>query len=228
MATIGFLGGTGPEGLGLALRFAVAGETVLIGSRQQERAVEAADSLRQKLPAHVPASRISGCDNATAARDAEIVTLTFPYAAVQPVLTELAPSVAGKLILDVVNPLKLRKGLFHMIPVEAGSAAELIRDLLPGSRVVSGFKNLSATELLDIEQVLHGDVLLCSDVDGAIDYFVELIAKMPRLRAVDAGSLANARHLESITTLLLNLNRRHDALTSIEILGLPSSPRQAS
>ncbi len=228
MAMIGFLGGTGPEGLGLALRFAVAGETVLIGSRQQARAVEAAEGLRQKLPADIPASRIEGCDNASAARDAEIVALTFPYAGVEPVLTELAPSLAGKLILDVVNPLKLRKGLFHMIPVEAGSAAELIRNLLPDSRVVSGFKNLSATELLDIEQRLHGDVLLCSDVDGAIDYFVDLIAKMPNLRAVDAGSLANARHLESITTLLLNLNRRHNALTSIEILGLPSGHSRPS
>jgi len=220
MATIGFLGGTGPEGLGLALRFAVAGETILIGSRQVQRGEEAAASLHAKLPNTVPATRIRGCDNAAAAQAADIVALTFPFNAVDPVLTELAASLAGKLILDVVNPLKLRKGVFHMTPVAAGSAGELIQSLLPTAHVVSGFKNLSATELLDLNQVLHGDVLLCSDIDDATRYFVDLIAKMPELRAVDAGSLINTRHLESITTLLLNLNRQHQALTSIQILGL--------
>lgn len=220
MATIGFLGGTGPEGLGLALRFAVAGETILIGSREQARAEDAARNLQDKLPEHVAKSQIRGAENARVADEAEIVALTFPFQAVEPVLSDLGASLRGKLILDVVNPLKLRKGMFHMLPVEAGSAGELIQKLVPEAKVVSGFKNLSAKELLDPDLSLHGDVLLCSDAAGATDYFVELIAKMPNLRAVDAGALANARHLESITTLLLNLNRRHDSLTSIEILGL--------
>lgn len=220
MARIAILGGTGPEGIGLALRFLLAGEDIIIGSRQSERAEHAADTLRERVATVAPERRISGRDNHTAAREGDIVALTLPFDGVEPLLTEIAPDVSGKVVLDVVNPLRLHRGVFTLMPVPAGSAGELIQKLLPDARVVSGFKNLSAKDLRAIEYPLHGDVLLCSDVPNATRYFSELIGRIPQLRAIDAGALANSRRLESITALLLNLNRLYHSITSIEILGL--------
>lgn len=227
MARIAFLGGTGEEGLGLALRFAMAGEDVIIGSRNRERAAEAAQRLRGILSHAAATARVDGMDNAAAITAADIVTIAFPYEGVEPLLTRLQPAFDGKMVLDVVNPLVLRRGMFQVLPVPAGSAGELIQQLLPRSPVVSGFKNLSAKELLDLNHHLHGDVLLCGNVPEAVRYFADLIGRIPSLRAVDAGGLASSQHLEMLTALLLNLNRRHKAITSIEVLGLNLRPTRA-
>ena len=223
MPRIAVLGGTGPEGLGLALRFARAGEAVIVGSRHRERAAAAAERVRARVGVRSP--EISGDDNRTAAQAADVVALTVPFDGVEPLLAQIAPGLPGKIVLDVVNPLHVKRGVFALVPVAAGSAGELIQELAPQARVVSGFKNLSAKELWDIEHPLHGDVLLCSEHPEATRYFVELIDRIPQLRPVDAGALANARRLESITALLLNLNRRYHAITSIQILGLPPPGR---
>lgn len=220
MARTAFLGGTGPEGLGLALRFALAGEDIIIGSRNRERAEVSATELRGILQANDCGARVEGMENGDAAAAAEIVALAVPYEGLQPLVLRIGPACAGKMVLDVVNPLVFRDGLFHMPPVNAGSAGQLIQQLLPNSPVVSGFKNLSAKELLDPKHRIEGDVLLCGDHPAATTYFAKLIERIPALRPVDAGSMVNAQHLESITTLLLNLNRRHKALTSVRILGL--------
>jgi NADPH-dependent F420 reductase len=220
MARMAFLGGTGEEGLGLALRFAMAGEDVIIGSRSRERAEDAARKLRDLLRMADASARVDALDNAAAVAASDVVTIAFPYEGIEPLLTRLQPAFDGKMVLDVVNPLVLRRGMFDVLPVPAGSAGELIQQMLPRSPVVSGFKNLSAKELLDPRHPLRGDVLLCGNVPEAVRYFVELIARIPSLRAVDAGSLASSRHLEVLTALLLNLNRRHKAITSIEVLGL--------
>lgn len=220
MARIAILGGTGPEGLGLALRFFLAGEEIIIGSRQSERAVHAADTLRGRVAAVAPQRHISGCDNYSAAREGDIVALSLPFGGLEPLLTEIAPEVSGKIVLDVTNPLRLHRGVFTLLPVSAGSAGEFVQKLLPDAQVVSGFKNLSAKELCAIEEPLHGDVLLCSDIQGATRYFAALVDRIPQLRAIDAGALTNSRRLESITALLLNLNRRYRSITSIRILGL--------
>jgi len=203
----------------LALRFAQAGEDIIIGSRQSERAAHAAETLRARLTSG-PARRVDGFENGVAAREADIVALAPPFEGLEALLHQIAPSLAGKIVLDVVNPLHLGGGIFTLIPVPAGSAAELTQKLVPQAQVVSGFKNLSAKELWELEGPLHGDVLLCSDAPQATRYFVELIRRIPDLRPVDAGRLANARRLESITALLLNLNRRYHAITSVQILGL--------
>ena len=226
MARIAFLGGTGSEGLGLALRFALAGEDVIIGSRQAERAERGAETLRTRLHSAGTAAAVSGRDNAAAVAAAEIVALTLPFQGVEPLLGEMAPALSGKIILDVVNRVVLRDGLFRIIPVPAGSAGELIQALVPRAQVVSGFKNLSAKELLGVNHPLQGDVLLCSDAPAATKYFVSLIRRIPTLRAVDAGALANAQHLESITVLLLNLNRRYRAITSVQVLGIDRRPTE--
>ncbi len=220
MARIAFLGGTGEEGLGLALRFALAGQDVIIGSRQNDRARDAAASLRTTLRAAGSSASVEGEDNRSAIGDADIIVFTFPFKAVESLVTEMHDGLDGKIILDVVNPLVLRAGVFHSIPVAQGSAGQLIQHLLPNAKVVSGFKNLSAKELIDPHHALQGDVLMCGDHPDATAFFVDLVGRIPSLRAVDCGTLANAGHLEGITTLLLNLNRRYKAITSIEVLGL--------
>jgi NADPH-dependent F420 reductase len=216
MARIAFLGGTGREGLGLALRFARAGERILIGSRSKERAEQAAETLR----ARVPSPRdVDAEENGVAARLADIVALTAPFSAVEHLVSAVAGSLAGKIVLEVVNPLQQRAGGFAVAPVGAGSVGEWIQTLVPQAWVVSGFKHLSAKSLWAADP-LRGDVLLCSDTPEATRYFIRLTARIPELRAIDAGPLANARALESISVLLLDLNRRYHATASIRILGL--------
>ncbi len=220
MGRIAILGGTGPEGLGLGMRLALLGEEVVIGSRRLERAEAAAQEARERLATVGCRTPVSGAENAAAIDGADLVVVSFPYSGVAELLPSLAPKLAGKLVLDLVNPLVLRGKTFCLEEVAAGSAAEAIQQVLPGSRVVSGFKNQSAEELKDITEPLHGDVLVCSDHKEAREQILALVRRIPKLRAVDAGPLINARFLEAITALLLNLNRRHKAVTSIQILGL--------
>jgi NADPH-dependent F420 reductase len=124
-------------------------------------------------------------------------------------------------VIDVIVPLALRAGFFALAPIPgAASVGELIQQTVPEARVVSAFKNLSAEKLRDLAAPLAGDVVLCGNDDGARAEVARLVGLLPGLHAVDAGGIANARYLEAITALLLNLNRRHRALTSIAILGL--------
>lgn len=223
MGRIAILGGTGPEGLGLAMRLSLAGEELVIGSRQAERAARAAAEGSERLRSVGSTRVIGAAENGEAAAAAELVVLAFPHAGVKQLLPDIAPSLAGKVVLDVVNPLVVEKRVFRIAPLGAGSAGEEIQTLLPESQVVSGFKNESAEELCAIERPLRGDVVVCGDHPAATARVLELIGRIPGVRGVDAGALVNARALEAITALLLNLNRRHRAVTAIEILGLPSS-----
>jgi NADPH-dependent F420 reductase len=210
------------------MRFAIAGETVVIGSRAAERARAAAQSANEKLAAVGHAAAVRGEDNETAAGAADIVVLAVPWGGAAALAAALAARLEDKLVIEVVNPLELRDGLFRLVPVEAGSAGEALQRLLPESQLVSAFKNDSAELLRRIEEPMQGDVLVCGDHEAARRRAAELIAKIPRLRPIDAGALANVRSVEAITPLLLNLNRKHRALTSIEILGLtprPARPR---
>jgi NADPH-dependent F420 reductase len=217
VGALAVLGGTGPEGLGLALRFAAAGETVVVGSRDAARAVAAAETIRTA----VPAARVSGAENGVALASAERVILAFPFGGLAAFLAATAGGLAGKLVIDVIVPLGVRAGFFELAPVPgAPSVGELIQQAAPGARVVSAFKNLSAEKLRNLATPVDGDVVVCGNDASARAEVARLVALIPRLRAVDAGGIANARYLEAITALLLNLNRRHAALTSIAILGL--------
>jgi NADPH-dependent F420 reductase len=204
------------------LRFALCGEEVRIGSRQAERAAAAAEQARAQLAAVGCRTALSGHENAAATEGADIVVLALPYASVAETIPALASRLAGKVVLDVVNPLVRKNGVFRSEHVAAGSAAEEIQRLLPNVPVVSAFKTLSAQELVRIPESLHGDVLVCSDHDGPRARVLDLVRCLPMLRPIDSGALVNSRALESITALLLNLNRRHRAITSIQILGLDS------
>lgn len=214
---LAFLGGTGPEGLGLALRFAAAGEPVLIGSRVAERAVDAAEKIR----AAVPGARAEGYENLDALGRADRVVLAFPFEGLPPFLGAAGSRLDGKLVIDVIVPLAFKQGFCEVAPVPgAASVGELIQATLPGARVVSAFKNLPAEILGDLSLPMEGDVVLCGNDPAARAEVAALAARIPRLRAVDAGKIGNSRYLEAITALLVNLNRKHKAHASIGILGL--------
>ena len=227
MGRIAILGGTGPEGLGLGLRFAMCGEEVVIGSRQPSRAVEAAQRARERLRTVGCDSAVRGAENGAAVQGAELVVIATPFAGVADLLPGLAASLAGRVVLDVVNPLLRIKKQFTTERVPDGSAAEAIQKLLPQSQVVSAFKNESAEELNAVAQPVEGDVVVCSDHAEARARIIALVERIPSYRGVDAGPLINARSLESITALLLNLNQRHHAVTSIKILGLADGAKRA-
>jgi NADPH-dependent F420 reductase len=226
MGRIAILGGTGPEGMGLGLRFALCGEEIVIGSRKAARAADAAAQARRLLDGvgcHTP---VDGTTNEAAVSGADLIVLAFPYGGLGDVLPPLAGALEGVTVLEVVNPLVREAKAFALPRLPHGSAAEEIQHLLPGSYVVSAFKNESAEQLEAIREPVEGDVVVCSDHRAARDVVIDLVERIPRYRAVDAGGLINARFLEAITALLLNINHRHKAVTSIQILGLPERDRR--
>lgn len=220
MERIAIIGGTGPEGLGLGLRFAVSGADVRIGSREASRARAAAAQANARLAAVGCERRVAGDENRSAVDGADTVVLAIPYAGVADVLQQLASQLEGKVVLDVVNPLERVNGVFRMVRIAAGSAAEEIQAGLPRAQVVSAFKSESSEHLNALEKPLGGDVLVCGDHADARARVLALVGRIERVRPIDAGALVNARALEGITPLLLNLNRNHRAITAIQILGL--------
>jgi NADPH-dependent F420 reductase len=218
---LAFLGGTGPEGKGLALRLARAGEAVIIGSRDAERARAAAEQLL----AVGDGVRINGADNLEAASQAEVIFLTVPYEAQRPLLEHLRESVreslGGKVMVNVIAPMMFERGRgASALSVAAGSAAEEAQQLLPDSQVVAAFQNVSAEELQDPERVVQGDVVICSDFSDAKSLVSDLTRKIPDLRPVDGGGLANSKYVEQITPLLVNINRIYKIHAGIKIVGL--------
>jgi NADPH-dependent F420 reductase len=221
MGHIAILGGTGPEGMGLALRFAMCGEQVVIGSRQTQRAVDAAQRANAQLAAAGSTAKVRGSENQAAIRGADLVVIATPFAGVSELLPPLAPLLAGVTVIEVVNPLIRVNKQFTVERVPEGSAAEAIQKLLPQSLVVSAFKNESAELLNNLARTAEGDVIVCGDHAEARARVMALVERIPRYRALDGGLLISARSVEAITALLLNLNRRYHAITSIQILGLP-------
>lgn len=217
MAAWAILGGTGAQGLGLALRLAAAGEAVRIGSRSLERAREAAG----KVTRAVPGADATGFENSAAAAETDRILLTFPADGLVPALDAFGAALAGKLVVDVMVPLAFHHGRAEIAPLDGRqSLGEIAQARVPSARVVSAFKNVSADLLQDLSQKLAGDVLVCGEDKAARREVIELAGRIPDLRGIDAGHLANARSLEAITALLVNLNRQHHARTSVAIVGL--------
>jgi len=214
---LAILGGTGPEGKGLALRLAMAGETPIIGSRDAGRGAAAAEELAQSVPGVV----IKGSDNAGAVASADVVFLAFPYEGQRPVLEDLGAALKGKIVVSVIAPMKFERGKgASAVEVEAGSAAQEAQDMLPDSQVVAAFQNASAEELLDPSATMEGDVVVCSDHPEAKKLVMELAGKIKDLRGVDGGSLANAKYVEQLTPLLVNINRIYKIHAGIKIVGV--------
>lgn len=213
---IAVLGGTGPEGLGLAARLAQIGESVIIGSRSAERGEEAARNLREKLPQ----ASLAGAANAQATAEAEVVVLAFPYEGIDVILADCAAAMSGKVVIDTIVPLKVVNKFFTIEPPEEGSAGERIQARVPSAKLVSAFKHQSAHHLIDVTHVMEGDVLLCGNDESAKSLVGDLVRRIRDLRPVDAGDIRNARVFEAMTALLLNINRKHKTRASVKILGV--------
>ena len=219
--TIAIVGGTGPEGSGLALRWAQAGETVIIGSRDAKRANEAAEKLLQKI---CGAPDISGAENIAACQSAEIVVLTVPFEGHAEMLKHLKPALRpGQILVDTTVPLAASVGgrATRTLGVWQGSAAQEAAELVPdGVAVVAAFHNTSA-EILHADGSVDCDVIVCSDDREAAKKVRALARKIPGVRALEGGKLENARIVEQITALLVGFNIRHKGHAGVRITGLP-------
>lgn len=201
---IAVLGGSGKEGSGLAMRWAHAGHSVVIGSRDPDKAQRAADELNLALGG----GTVRGAANADAAAGADVVVLTVPYAAHKDTLLSVRDALAGKVIIDVTVPINPADFLRVVVPA-GGSASKEAQALLDnGARVVAAFQNISATHLKKLDAVVDCDVLVCGDDDAAKQITMRLVADTG-MKAWDAGPLDNAVVVEGLTTVLLGINRRH-------------------
>lgn len=219
---IAVIGGTGPAGMGLALRWARAGENVIIGSRNERRAQEAAFAIQQKAGAH---ANVAGMENSRACAAADILMLTVPFEGQASLLKQLKSYITeGSILIDATVPLAASVGGRPTRPlgVWQGSAAQQAAELVPkGVSVVAAFHNVSA-ELLYGDAPLDCDVIVCSDDPDASQLTRELAAKIPGVRGIDGGKLENARIVEQITALLIGFNIRHKGHSGIRITGLPA------
>jgi len=225
--TIAIIGGTGAEGSGLALRWAHAGESVVVGSRDTQRAMEAASKLNQEIGrTGASTGAISGAENAAACEKADILVLTVPFSAHAETLKHIKPFLRPEQILiDATVPLAASIGgrATRTIGVWQGSAAQQAAELVPiGVKVVAAFHNTSA-EVLHSEGPVDCDVIVCSDNKDAAKTVRDLARKIPGVRALDGGRLENARIVEEITALLIGFNIRHKGHSGIRITGLPPS-----
>jgi len=224
--TIAVLGGTGPEGFGLALRWAQAGETIIIGSRNAQRAQDAAAKIKSRVG---PSTQVSGQENTAACAAADLLVLTIPFEGHAPLLKQIKPAIrAGSIVVDTTVALASSVGgrASRTLGVWQGSAAQETAELAPkGTLVVAAFQNLPA-DLLNGDDPIDCDVLVCGDDPDASKAVRLLAAKIPGVRAIDGGKLENARILEQITALLIGLNIRHQGHSGIRITGLPAAAYQ--
>lgn len=223
---IAILGGTGPAGTGLALRWARAGETIIIGSRDAARAQQTAAAIQQKAG---PNASVTGMENSAACAAADILMLTVPFEAQTALLKQLKPVMTpGSILIDATVPLAASVGgrASRTVGVWQGSAAQQAAELAPKEvSVVAAFHNLSAELLNGLDghenDPLDCDVIVCSDDPDAAQLTRELATKIPGVRAIDGGKLENARFCEQATAMLIGMNIRHKGHAGIRITGLP-------
>jgi NADPH-dependent F420 reductase len=220
--SIGILGGTGDQGKGLARRFALVGHQVIIGSRNADRARQAAESLDDGIP-------VRGAENAVAASEADVVIVAVPWDGHKATLESLRTELAGKIVVDCVNPLGFDKRGAYPLPVEEGSAAEQAASVLADSRVVAAFHHVSAVLLLDPEvDAIDLDVLVLGDDREATDTVQALAGRIPGARGVYAGRLRNAGQVEALTANLISVNRRYRVHAGIRATDLAEAASEAS
>jgi 8-hydroxy-5-deazaflavin:NADPH oxidoreductase len=211
--TVAVLGGTGPQGRGLARRFAAAGLPVVIGSRSAERADSTASELSEAT-----GGPVTGAANADAAAQGDIVIVAVPWDGHKELLEELAPVLEGKIVVDCVNPMGFDKQGAFALEVEEGSAAQQAEAVLPNSRVVAAFHHVSAVLLEDPSvDSMDTDVMVLGDDREATDLVRELAGKIPGMRGIYAGRLRNAHQVEALTCNLISINRRYKAHSGVRI-----------
>jgi NADPH-dependent F420 reductase len=214
--TVAILGGTGDQGRGLAVRLALAGQRVLIGSRAPERAHTAAKEIADQT-----GGPVEGAGNYEVAARADVVIVAVPFAGHADILRELVEPLQGKIVVDCVNPLGFDKQGPHALHVPEGSAAQQAERILSGSRVTAAFHHVSADLLADlaVEQV-DLDVLVLGDDREAVAVVQALAGRIKGVRGVYAGRLRNAGQVEAFTANLIAINKRYGAHAGIRITDL--------
>lgn len=217
MFNIAVIGGTGPQGRGLAYRMALGGHSVTVGSRDASRASEKAQEIAEKIG---PDSTVRGADNTSAAQKADIVILAVPWDGHAQLVTSLAPALAGKTVISCVNPLAFdERGPYGLTLQE--SAAEEAQRLAPEAVVVGSFHHVAALSLWKTaDELSHEDVLVCGDNQEAKNVVIELAAVVTGKPGVDAGALRIARQLEPLTAVLININKNYKTRSGVGISGL--------
>jgi NADPH-dependent F420 reductase len=218
---VAVIGGTGDEGFGLACRWAKAGIEVVIGSRDQGRADDAAERVAQL----VEGARASGMENQEAATECDVIVVTVPFGGQATIYKSIADHVRdGAVVIDCTVPVAAAVGgrATQTLGVWEGSAAQQAAALLPkGTTLCASFHSLAAASLIDLGHDLEGDVLTCGSKEGK-PIVEELVNAMPKLRYVDAGPLSQARIVEPITAMLIGLNQRYKTdRAGIQITNLP-------
>ena len=214
---IAVVGGTGPQGKGLAYRWVRHGHVVVLGSRGADRAEAAAAEIRER----VANAQVSGATNADAAAAADVVVLAVPYDGHDDLVRDLAPALAGKVVISCVNPLGFDKRGPYGLEVPGGSAAEAAASITPEATVVGAFHHVSAVSLWGEDEYLdHEDVLVCGDDVDAKQVAIELSRSVTGRDGVDAGRLRLARQLEPLTAVLISINKRYKTRSGIAISGL--------
>ena len=207
---VAVLGGTGDEGRGLARRLSMAGHQVIIGSRKAERAAAAAAELGGGL--------LTGAENRDAAGAADVVIASVPWEGHRDLLAALAEPLAGKVVIDCVNPMGFDSHGAYALRVPEGSAAEQAAAVLPDSTVVGAFHHVPAGLLLDpAVATVDMDVLVLGDKRAATDLVIALASEIPGMRGIYGGRLRNCGQVEALTANLVSINRRYSAHAGIRI-----------
>ena len=218
------VGASGALGFGLAIRLARTGVPILVGSRDPDRATEAATRAEEV----VPEGSFSGHDNASAVREAGIVILSVPFRNQSETLTNLKTALRpGQLLIDATVPLAAAVSgkATRMLGVWQGSAAQQAAEMVPdGVRVVSALHTVSAAKLTELDRALDEDVLVCGDARADKREAAALIERIEGLRCVDCGRLEMSRTTESLTALLIGVNSRYKVHAGIRLAGLPDVP----
>jgi NADPH-dependent F420 reductase len=214
---IGILGGTGPAGRGLAVRLAAAGDDVVLGSRDAGRAAEVAAGLVEAWPDRSLA--VSGAANAEVA-GSELVVVATPWDGTLATVAPLAAALEGTVVVSMVNALAKAGREFLALVPPRGSAAAHLQAALPGSLVSAAFHHLPASEMERLDHPMDADVLVCSDHPAATEATLALVDRVPGLRGVDAGSLAQAAPVEAFTAVLITVNIRNRVHAAVRLSGL--------
>ena len=222
---ISVIGGTGPQGLGIAKRLAIAGEPVIIGSRKEEKALKIVEETVEELKDYAIAE-IKGMSNEDAAKEGDVLIITVPLAAQKPTLEGIKEFCTDKIILDATVPLETAIGgkPFRFIDLMEGSAAERTAKILEGTgaKVICAFCNISNSHLANIPEEIDCDCLIAGDDKEAKEVASEIINKIPGIRTIDTGILEKSRIIEKITPLLIGLNIKYKShYGGLRITGIP-------
>lgn len=214
---VSFVSGTGPAGFGLAARFARAGTEVVIGSRALERAEEARSLVLERVPGAV----VRALENPDAVAAGDVVFLTMPYQAQRSSVEALAGELAGKIVVSLANPLHVEAGRIVTEVPKAGSLAEEVRQVVPSARVVGAFHEIHVRRFPRLSRPIEADTIVTSDDEEAKEAVMGLARHIEGLRPLDGGPLANTRFVEGFVCVLVAINLRYKAATSLRITGLP-------